>query len=188
MGRMETAITALVVIVWVGLVLVGPPALLFWLIRRRKRRERALRDSAIAAAAAPPLSLEPASNISIDAASSPAEPAKPEGPSACYPQTFIIFLVLGIVGVNGKDSWWGIIPQLLALGILFAGARDSLSQESFEHVLKNYPTETREHYRVNSLFSLVVVPGLVWVFLGLPSLLWWITQYLFAVSKAAAIS
>lgn len=102
------------------------------------------------------------------------EPAAPKGPSPSYGQTFFIFLILGVAGISGKDSWWGIIPHALALGFLAAGARESLSRKAFEDILKQYPSETREHYRVNSLFSLVLVPGLVWFFLGAPALYYWI--------------
>jgi hypothetical protein len=102
------------------------------------------------------------------------EPAAPRGPSGCYAQMFFIFLVLSIIGVSGRDSWWGIIPHLLALGILAWGAWESVSRKSFEHIQKQYPTETREHYRVNSLFSFLFVPGLTWLLLGFPALYYWI--------------
>jgi len=108
--------------------------------------------------------------------SEPEQPPAPEGPSSSYAQMFFIFVILGVVGINGKDSWWGVIPHLLALGILAVGARESLSRKAFEHILKQYPRETREHYRVNSLFSMVVVPGLVWLFLGAPALYYWINH------------
>ena len=102
------------------------------------------------------------------------EPAVPAGPSSCYAQMFFIFVILCVIGINGKDSWWGIIPHVLALGMLATGARESLSREAFEQILQQYPRETREHYRVNSLFSMVVVPGLVWLFLGAPALFYWV--------------
>ena len=104
----------------------------------------------------------------------PPEPPAPHGPSGSYVQTFVIFLILSIVGVNGRDSWWGIIPHALALAGLAWGTWDSVSRKSFEHIQKQYPTETREHYRVNSLFSFLIVPGLTWLLLGFPALFYWI--------------
>jgi hypothetical protein len=102
------------------------------------------------------------------------EPAKPHGPSGCYAQMFVIYLILSVIGVNGRDSWWGIIPHLLALGFLAWGTWESVSRKSFEHIKKQYPTETREHYRLNMLISFLVVPGLVWMVIGFPALYYWI--------------
>jgi hypothetical protein len=62
---------------------------------------------------------------------------------------------------------------LIVLGLLGLGLKESLSRQSFEQILKNYPRETREHYRVNSLMGMVVFPGLVWLLLGLPFLVMW---------------
>ena len=86
------------------------------------------------------------------------------------PAVLAIFAVLVVVGYNGKDSWWGVIPHLLALGGLAWGAHDSLSRKCFEHIQKQYPRETLGHYRLNTLLCYVVFPGIFWVIFGLSRL------------------
>ena len=104
------------------------------------------------------------------------EPAAPEGPSHPFGGVLFMFGILIVVGYYGKDSWWGVIPHLLALGFLAWGAWSGLSRKTFEHILKQYPRETREHWRLNSLLCMVVFPGLLWMVLGVPSLYHWLTR------------
>ena len=101
------------------------------------------------------------------------QPEAPEGPSAPYVQVLVIFVILVVVGYNGKDSWWGVIPHLIAFGMLGWGAYDGLSRKTFEHIQKQYPRETRSHWRLNSVLSYVVFPGLFWLIFGLPMLYHW---------------
>ena len=109
-----------------------------------------------------------------------AEPAPesqtPEGPSQPFGAVLFIFFILVIVSYNGRDSWWGIIPHLLALGFLAWGALETYSAKTLAHILKQYPRETREHWRLNSLLCNVVFPGLLWLLLGLPFLVLWLKR------------
>ena len=104
------------------------------------------------------------------------EPQVPEGPSQPFGAVLFIFFILIIVGYNGKDSWWGIIPHLLALGFLCWGALETYSEKTLAHILKQYPRETREHWRLNSLLCTVVFPGVLWLLLGLPFLVLWLKR------------
>ena len=106
----------------------------------------------------------------------PPAPEGPEGPSHPFVAVLFIFFILGVVGYNGKDSWWGVIPHLLALGFLAWGAWEGLSRKTLEHILKQYPRETREHWRLNSLLCMVVFPGLCWIVFGVPSLYHWLMR------------
>lgn len=104
------------------------------------------------------------------------EEAVPQGPSNPHVAVLAIFAVLVVVGYHGKDSWWGVIPHLLALGGLAWGAHDSLSRKCFEHIQKQYPRETRSHYRLNTLLCYVVFPGMFWVIFGFPMLYHWLKR------------
>ena len=104
----------------------------------------------------------------------PSQP--PEGPSQPFGAVLFIFFILIIVGYNGKDSWWGIIPHLLALGFLGWGALETYSPKTLADILKKYPRETREHWRLNSLLCNVVFPGVLWLLLGLPFLVLWLKR------------
>lgn len=103
----------------------------------------------------------------------PEAPEGPEGPSHPYGAVLFIFFILIVVGYNGKDSWWGVIPHLLALGFLGWGAWESFSPATLADILKKYPRETREHWRLNSTLCMVVFPGIFWLVLGLPFLVLW---------------
>ena len=100
----------------------------------------------------------------------------PEGPSQPFGAVLFIFFVFIVVGYNGRDSWWGIIPHLLALGFLGWGALETYSRKTLADILKKYPRETREHWRLNSLLCMVVFPGLLWLLLGLPFLVLWLKR------------
>lgn len=100
----------------------------------------------------------------------------PEGPSHPYGAMLAIYFVLVIVAYNGKDNWWGVIPHLVALGLLGWGAWESFSAATLAEVLKKYPRETKSHWRTNSVLSTVVFPGLLWLVLGLPFLVFWIKR------------
>jgi len=117
---------------------------------------------------------EPAPDRAPDAV--PEGPQGPQGPSHPFGAMLVIFLVLIVVGYNGKGSWWGIVPHLLALGILGWGAWESFSPATFAHILKQYPRETRAHWRLNSTLCYVVFPGLLWLLLGLPFLVAWLKR------------
>jgi hypothetical protein len=104
------------------------------------------------------------------------EPAAPEGPSQPFGAVLVIFFIVCIVAYNGKDSWWGIIPHLLALGFLGWGAWDTFSPATLADILKKYPRETRAHWRTNSLLCTVIFPGVVWLVLGLPCLAAWLKR------------
>jgi len=96
-----------------------------------------------------------------------------EGPSHPFAAVLVIFGLLVLVGYGGKESWWGAVPHLIALGMLSWGAYEGLRPKTFERIRKQYPNETRNHWRLNTLLCYVVFPGLLWVILGLPILLHW---------------
>jgi hypothetical protein len=162
MGRMETA---LVVIVWVGLVLVGPPALLFWLIRRRKRREQALRDAAIAAAATPPPSLEPASNISIDAASSATE-SEQSGYRVSFPYgvPMVVYPILAVGLSVVQRTWLVALMELLLVILAVAFTREAFSRASFDKIRASDPSMNLATWRINWLLFFAAPPAVLAVF------------------------
>ena len=110
--------------------------------------------------------------MSQPAPESPA-PEGPEGPSQPFGAVLFIFFIFIVVGYNGRDSWWGIIPHLLALGFLSFGAWQAYNPGTVADILQKYPRETREHWRLNSLLCMVVFPGVLWLLLGLPFLVLW---------------
>ena len=117
------------------------------------------------------------------------QPPAPARPSPVLPQLLVVFVVLGFVAFNGKDSWWGIIPQVPMLAYLAAATWASLSRKDFEEDARKYnPGRSRIRYCMHSLFFFVAIPGLVWLFLALPALHHWITHYLFAIGTAAGAS
>lgn len=165
MVRMESA---LVLIVWVGLVvLVGPPALLIWLIRRRQRRVRALRDAAIAAAAAPlpspqsPPSLEPASNLSTDAAS-PTE-NEPSGYRFSFPYgvPMVVYPILALALSEVQRPW---LIALLGLLLVFLAAvftREAFSSASFDKIHADDPSLNLATWRINWLLFFALPPAVL---------------------------
>ena len=99
----------------------------------------------------------------------------PTGPSFPYVTLIVVFLVLVGVGNSGKASWWGIIPHLIAVWILGWGVYEAVSRKSYEHIVKQYPRETRLNWVVNGLLCYVVFPGLIWI-ISLPALVYWLKR------------
>jgi hypothetical protein len=162
MGRMDSA---LAVIVWVGLVLVGPPALLFWLIRRRKRRERALRDATIAAAADPSPALEQASNISIDSTSfaTPTEQSRYRF-SFPYGVPVVVYPILA-VGLSAVQRTWLVALLVLLLVILaVAFTREAFSRASFDKIRASDPSMNLATWRINWMLFFAAPPAVLAVF------------------------
>jgi hypothetical protein len=104
------------------------------------------------------------------------DPAAPEGPSHPFFGIVVVVGILAVVGYNGRDDWWGIVPHLLALGFMGWGGWTGLSRSAFEHILKQYPRETREHFRLNTVLCYAVFPGVVWIVIGAPSLYHWLMR------------
>ena len=98
---------------------------------------------------------------------------EPSGPSFPYGGVLIIFAVLVAIAYQGRESWWGIVPHLLALGFLGWAGFETSSRKAFEHIQKQYPGETRDHWVLNSLLCYLVFPGLLWLVLGAPLLVLW---------------
>ena len=88
----------------------------------------------------------------------------------------VIVAVLGIAGFAGRDSWWGIIPALLAIGSLGYALALGLSRSEFEDIRSRYPAYTRRKHVLTHVLLYFLLPGIVWAFLGLPFLAKWIAR------------
>lgn len=101
------------------------------------------------------------------------EDTGPTGPSFPYGGMIVIFLVLVVAGVSGRASWWGIIPHVIAIGLMGWGGYETVSRKSYEDIVKQYPRETRLNWVMNSLLCYLVLPGLIWLIIGAPALYAW---------------
>jgi hypothetical protein len=163
-GGMETAIT---LIVWAGLVLIGPPALLFWLVRRRRRRERAAAEAAATAALAPP----PAA---IEAAPSDApEEAQQTGNGYSFPYgvPLVIYPILAVaLPMVRHNVWLTALVELLLLALAVAFTRLAFDRAEFDKTRDNDPGMNLPTWRINWLLFFAAPPAVLALF-GAVSLL-----------------
>src|SRR5258707_4358511 len=101
-------------------------------------------------------------------------PEGPQGPSQPFGAVLCIFFILIVVGYNGRDSWWGLIPHLLALGFLRWGALETYNPKTLAHNPKQHPRETQQPRRLDRLPSTPVRPGVLCVLDRLPVLGHWL--------------
>ena len=106
--------------------------------------------------------------------SEPDQSPEPTGPSFPYGGMIVIFIILIAIAHGGRASWWGIVPHLVAIGLIGWGGYEAASRKTYEHIRKQYPGETRLNWVLNNVLCFVVFPGLVWLIFGVPSLVEWL--------------
>ena len=148
---MESALT---LIIWGSLFIVGPPALLFWLIRRRRRRERAARDAASSQATA----------LAAAGTDSPASSETSGGMGFSFPYglPIVIYPLLAIALSAVERSLWGTVLVegiLIALACVFT--RMAFDKKDFEKTRANDPTLNLLTWRINWLLFFALPPALL---------------------------
>ncbi len=164
--------TVLALIVWVGLFIIGPPALLFWLIRRRRRREREARAAQVAADATAPLA---APHVPINGLVSTPDARAESGTASASTETgqsgdyyrfpygvpMVIYPILMIVMPAIHRAWLMALFEGLLIFLAVAFAREAFSRTSFEQCHANDPTLTRTTWRVNWLLFFAIPPAVL---------------------------
>ncbi len=102
-------------------------------------------------------------------------PLRDAPPLMLFLPSFIV-AVLGLLGVAGRDSWWGILPALPAIGFLGYALAMGLSRKEFEDVRGRYPGYTWRNHVLTHVLLYFALPGAVWSFFGLPALLHWLAR------------
>lgn len=153
----------LTLIVWVGLVLIGPPVLLFWLIRRRRRRQRARRD-AVAMADLP--ALVAASSGTLDGSGSPAGTEQAGNPYAFpYGMPIIVYPLLAIALARVRHSIWMVgLLDLLLVALAVAFTRLAFNRLDFEKARAIDLTMNLATWRINWLLFFATPPTLLALF------------------------
>jgi hypothetical protein len=98
------------------------------------------------------------------------------GPSFPYAAILVVFAILLAVAYAGRHSLWGLIPHMLAAGLVLWGGYEALNAKSYAHIHRQYPDETRLNWAINNLLCFVVFPGLLWLVFGLPMLATWLVR------------
>ena len=167
--------TVLALIVWVGLFIIGPPALLFWLIRRRRRREREARAALAAADSAAPVAAPqipvsglvptPDASVEADAASTSTQTA-PSGDYYRFPYgvPLVVYPILAIVMPAIQRTWLMVLFEGLLISLAVMFAREAFSRTSFEQSHACDPTLTRTTWRVNWLLFFAIPPAVLALF------------------------
>ena len=158
-------ISALTLIVWVGVVLAGPPALLFWLVRRRRQRARAAAQAAAAAATAPPKSTE-------EPATENAPPTDPEaseqtgnGYSFPYGVPLLVYPILAVaLPMVRPNVWLTALVELLLLALAVAFTRLAFDRAEFDQTRSNDPTMNLPTWRINWLLFFAAPPAVLALF------------------------
>lgn len=158
--------SALTSIVWVGLVLIGPPALLFWLIRRRKRREPAQKLQVVVPVA--PVEVTAAS----DAPKAPdvgnvAAATGPAGNPYSFPMgmPLIIYPILAItLSAVHRNVWLTALLELLLVTLAVGFARLAFNSTDFEKTHADDPTMNLTTWRINWLLFFATPPAVIAVF------------------------
>ena len=169
---METVLT---LIVWVGLFIIGPPALLFWLIRRRRRREREAREAQAAADSAAPVAAPQVPHAGLsptpDAGAEAGAPSTSTqtGQSGDYfrfpygvPMVFYPILVIVMPAIH--RAWLMALFEGLLIFLAVTFAREAYSRTSFEQCHANDPTLTLTTWRVNWLLFFAIPPAVLALF------------------------
>jgi hypothetical protein len=138
--------SALTLALWVGLVIIGPPALLFWMIRRRRRRERHERDLRNAVAGPAPA---PAS--AITARPTAAEPGEQTGYRFSFPYGLPMLFYPVIAIVLGTTQRTSVIASLMLLCTLLALAFtwQAFSRAAYERIHQDDPSLNVPTWRIN---------------------------------------
>ena len=155
------------VLILVALVIIGPPALLIWLVRRRRRRERELRE----AVGATPLDPRPGSALSTADPSGPLETSTDIAPvqgGEIYRFPYGVPLViypLYAVGMAGVRAPWmvaamGAVAAIVALLFL----RLALSDTDFTSARTYDPSLNLPTWRINWLLFFALPPALLALF------------------------
>ena len=160
--------TALIGIVWIALFVVGPPALLIWLVRRRRRRER----EAAAQAQLPPAE----SAIALDAkapaqgaamvAAPPESATEQRGNGYMFPYgvPLVVYPLLGVGIASVRAGWMAgalaIVAGLIALSFI----RLAFDKEDFERACNNDPGLNLPTWRINWLLFFALPPALLALF------------------------
>ncbi len=174
--------TALVLIVWGGLVLVGPPALLVWLIRRRRRRERALREGVPPMAAQPPVtdkatSTPPAAATHVNSLTGtpPADTSGEDAPAEQQSEARYMFplgvpivlypiLAIALNAVQHRVAGT-VLVEVLLLACVFFFTRYAFDRAAFDDARSTIdPTLNLTTWRVNWLLFFALPPALLAVY------------------------
>ncbi len=153
----------LTLIVWVGLVLIGPPVLLFWLIRRRRRRAHAMRDQ-VAIAVLP--TLVAATPGTPDDSSSPAATQQTGNPySFPYGMPIIVYPLLAIALAKVQHNiWMAALLDLLLVALAAAFTRLAFNRPDFEKARAIDPTMNLATWRINWLLFFATPPAVLALF------------------------
>jgi len=108
------------------------------------------------------------------------EPVPPapaaEGPRIEVMPPLAAMLVLCALAAIGKDQWWGIVPGALAAGFLVLALWSAASRPEYEKQHARYPQHTRFDHVSSTLIFYFVLPGVIWLFIGLPALVYWLRR------------
>ena len=144
----------LVAVVWIGVFLIGPPALLFWLVRRRRRRTRAAQPAAdVASASAQVPAAAPAAPAAPETPATSSEP-EPASDSYRFPYglPLVIYPLLAIAqnAVRG-NAWGSAVVMLVCAGFAIGFARLAFDSADFESARSNDPSLNLPTWRINWL-------------------------------------
>lgn len=142
-------------LIWIAVVLLGPPVLLVWLVRRRRQRERLARQPHSS-----PHVLKPEVPAAESVANDPQTNAPSSGgyrfpyglPLIAYPM-----LAIGFGSVASRAAIMGITLVSAILAVAFV--RAAFSRASFEQVTRSDPTMTLATWRINWLLFFALPPG-----------------------------
>ena len=161
--------SALTLIAWVGLVLAGPLALLFWLVRRRRQRERALReaarDVAMAITVIAPAAPDRAALASAPERKSPTGEQAANGYSFPYGVPLVLYPILAVIlSAVHRNTWLTALVVLLLLGLAAVFTQLAFSRAEFDKTRRNDPTMKRATWRINWLAFFALPPALLAMF------------------------
>ena len=165
--RVASTLTA---VVWIALVLVGPPALLVWLVRRRRRRQRALRDAAAQPGSPQPEpAVAPPVNSSAPDTASAARPAtvdtdRGNGYMFPYGVPLVVYPLLGIGIASVRAPWMAAVLAIAAALIAIVVTRLAFNHGEFESARNNDPGLNLPTWRLNWLLFFALPPALLALF------------------------
>ncbi|MFN0161929.1 MAG: hypothetical protein ACKVQQ_11920 [Burkholderiales bacterium] len=142
-------------LIWIAVVLVGPPVLLVWLVRRRHQRERLARlppSSPHDPKQEAPAAESVANDLQTNAPSSGGYRFPYGLPLILYPM-----LAIGFGSVASRAAIMGITLVSAILAIAFA--RQAFSRASFDAVVHHDPTMSLLTWRINWLLFFALPPG-----------------------------
>lgn len=181
--------SVLVAVVWIGLFIIGPPAVLMWMVRRRRRREREAREAAVVNSATDTATVEAAAAASAADAASGTSTAMPSAPTGQTEQTgqsaaadpanaapprlsytfpygvpLVSYTLLAIALAAVQRTWLAILLELFLIALAGAFTHEAFNRTSYEKVRANDPSMGLLSWRINWLVFFALPPAVLALF------------------------